>query len=151
MNKKGFTLVEILAVIVILAIITTIATVTFTSVKKKSLQRQYNAQITNIELQAEKYASNIFLSGNYAYITVNDLVVKGLIDSENGIVKSPYNTIINCYAVCLRKNTNTNSWSSEMLFESGDSNNDVCSGSYIGTDQNAFIYNTEKKSCIRSE
>ena len=38
MNKKrknGFTLVEIIAVIVILAIITVIATVSFTAVRKK--------------------------------------------------------------------------------------------------------------------
>ncbi|MBR1413348.1 MAG: type II secretion system protein [Bacilli bacterium] len=158
MNKKGFTLVEILAVIVILAIITTIATVTFSSVKKKSLQRQYDAQVTNIQLQSEKYASNKFLSSDKpAIIMVNDLVLAGLLESENGNVKDPYGNIINCYDICLVKDKYTNNYVATMQYNHGDNIGDTrCNkGSdddcdYVGLTPNglgAYGWDDIKKVC----
>ncbi len=58
MNKKGFTLVELLAIIVILVIIVSIAVKSFYSVRMDSLEELLKAKITEIESGAELYGQN---------------------------------------------------------------------------------------------
>lgn len=55
MNKKGFTLVELLAVIVILAVILTIAVPNMFKIINKSKEDTYNNQVTMIIDAAKKY------------------------------------------------------------------------------------------------
>ena len=54
-NKKGFTLMELLSVIVLLGIIITIGLFSISSIRKTILDRQYKNLKTEIELAAEKY------------------------------------------------------------------------------------------------
>ncbi|MDY4619439.1 MAG: prepilin-type N-terminal cleavage/methylation domain-containing protein, partial [Bacilli bacterium] len=57
-NKKGFTLVELLSVIVLLGIIITIGIFSVSSIRKTILDRQYKNLKTEIEIAAEKYYSD---------------------------------------------------------------------------------------------
>lgn len=54
-NKKGFTLVELLAVIVLLGIISTVAVVSFNSMQEKSKKEYYDKQRELIILSAKDY------------------------------------------------------------------------------------------------
>ena len=56
MNKKGFTLVELLGVIVILAVIITIAVVSYTGIQDNIKDEQYKNVINYILTNANDYA-----------------------------------------------------------------------------------------------
>lgn len=78
MDKKGFTLIEMLAVIIIIGIISTIAIVSITSVVQKAHQNTYLTMEKNIKEAAEGYLiDNIDLvpSGNVSLrIAANTLI-----------------------------------------------------------------------------
>src|SRR5574344_70646 len=88
MNKKGFTLAEVLAVIVILGIIITIAATSITAVVKRSKESALNRQIEYIESAAKNY----YISANYpdiGYVTVEELYKNGYLKEEN--INNPVN------------------------------------------------------------
>ena len=58
LNRKGFTLVEVLAVIVILAVIMAIAIPNITSLIEKNKQDNYNTTIESIKNAAQTYLSD---------------------------------------------------------------------------------------------
>ena len=58
MNKKGFTLVELMAVIVVLGIIITIAVVNVIGQSKKTRNQMYETKVTMIEKAAELYGQD---------------------------------------------------------------------------------------------
>mgnify|MGYP000051627642 CR=1 FL=1 len=81
MNRKGFTLVELLAVIVILAIIALITTVVVINIVETVKIRKYKVEEKSLEKAAELYYTNsqIFLFQDE--ISLNTLVEKGFINS----------------------------------------------------------------------
>lgn len=95
-NKKGFSLVEILAVIVILGIIAGIAGTSYLGYKNSLLQTEYENLVSLIEINAEKYANDYNLNA----VNVQTLIELGYISSDDGIIYSPIdNEIMNCYVV----------------------------------------------------
>ena len=74
LNKKGFTLVELLAVLVILVVIMTIAIPSVTSSIERSKHKQKNAKIELIESAAELYIDRYINS-----ITTNVISLESLI------------------------------------------------------------------------
>ena len=91
MNKKGFTLVELLAVIVILSIILVIAVPSVNRYIKQSKEKAYNTQISTIIEAAQAYASanSGLLPRKEEFvvkITLGQLKSSGLIKEE---VKNP--------------------------------------------------------------
>ncbi len=89
-NKKGFTLVELLAVIVILSIIVTIAVPGVMSVSDKLKVNMYCKKIGQIENQAKLYGEDIIdsLTESGISIAVKDLVDKGYIKRDQD--SAPY-------------------------------------------------------------
>ncbi|MBE6152512.1 MAG: hypothetical protein E7165_04300 [Firmicutes bacterium] len=57
MNKEGFTLVELLAIIIILAVILVLIVPSITGVLKDTRETAYNKQITVIENAAKKWGT----------------------------------------------------------------------------------------------
>lgn len=82
--KKGFTLVELLAVIVILGIIAAITMPIVDNVLKNSRQKAYDEQVNFILKQAEAWAAthdNRIQSDNE--ITLDTLINDGYIDQDS--------------------------------------------------------------------
>ena len=75
MNNKGFTLVELLAVIVITSVLTLITSVSVVGILKTSKNRLNNVQINSIKAAAQAWgADNIILlpdADNCIYLTLS--------------------------------------------------------------------------------
>ena len=86
MNKKGFTLVELLATIIILGLLTLLASTSVTKVLKESKGDLYTTQIKLVESAAEAWgAENIDKlpnDGECKFLTVETLQDYGLIDKD---------------------------------------------------------------------
>lgn len=81
MNKKGFTLAELLGVIVILGILITIATAVYTTVFDNQKEHTYQNKVTTIEVAAEKWADETNLSKPIT-ITVKRLVAESFYQAD---------------------------------------------------------------------
>lgn len=106
-NKKGFTLIEILCVIVIIGILSVIATVSIVNLSSKSKNNLYCAKIELIENIAESYGikyelelnnSNELYNGYKSLkIKVNTLVDAGKLEPDKGndVINPKDNTVMN--------------------------------------------------------
>ena len=97
-NKKGFTLMELLSVIVLLGIIITIGLFSINSIRKAILDRQYKNLKTEIELAAEKY----YQDTENTFFYVQTLIDEGYIKTDNSSLNiySPIDSnIMNCYMI----------------------------------------------------
>mgnify|MGYP000679032474 FL=1 len=81
MKKRGFTLVELLAVIVILAIIALITTVVVINIIETVKIRKYKVEEKSLEKAAELYYTNSQIFPFQDEISLNTLVEKGYINS----------------------------------------------------------------------
>ena len=100
MKNRGFTLVELIAVIAILAVILLLSFGVFTTVQQSVLDSQYNNLIIDIEAKAEDYARDIGTT-DILYINVDFLIKNGYIqaDDDNYIYDPRDNSIMNCYKI----------------------------------------------------
>ena len=85
LNKKGFTLMELLAVIVILAIIFTVALPSISSSVERSKNKQLNAKIEVIEAAGEVYISD----NNVNDVSIVTLFCDGILTKDE--LKDPFN------------------------------------------------------------
>ena len=87
LNNKGFTLVEVLAVIAILAIVMVIAIPNISSSIERSNNKKNEALEKVIKSEAELYVSNfknlLSFSDNKCYIDIKDLVNNGQLDEKD--------------------------------------------------------------------
>lgn len=91
-NSKGFTLVELLAVIVILAILITIAVPSTIGISNKLKENMFCKKIDSIEVAAKLYGEDrkSSFTENYETYPSRKIVVKDLI--ETGDLKKDNNT-----------------------------------------------------------
>ena len=96
-NKKGFTLSELIAVLVILSIIISLSSVIYINVRKNALEADYDNLKMSIEEVARKYASDT----NIMIVSVEDLIKAGYITPDDGsdIYDPRTNTSMNCYLI----------------------------------------------------
>ncbi len=77
--KKGFTIVELLGVIVLLSVLLLIAVPTYTNIQSKIKENIYEAKIANLlsksEVYAEEYGKMVF--------SINFLIENGIIEPDN--------------------------------------------------------------------
>ena len=90
MNKKGYTLIEIIAVIVIIALITTIVILNFDTSIGKTNTKKEEAFVTDLEKAAcvyidlkenAIYKSTCF-SSNTCSVTVGQLITSGMLSAD---------------------------------------------------------------------
>ena len=99
-NKKGFSLVELLAVIVILALITVIGVSSYRSISEDVKDVAYQNKVSLIETKAVEFAN----STGYLATNVDELVKSGFLagDDEVGNVIDPRNNeSLNCHVVSM--------------------------------------------------
>jgi len=89
LNKKGFTLVELLVVIVILAVIMSIAIPSITSSIERSKDKQKTQIIKLIESAGELYVDKHKNTVKPGPITLDKLIGDGLITAQE--MKDPFN------------------------------------------------------------
>lgn len=94
LNRKGFTLVELLAVITVLSLVVTIAIYIVTNVIVSSKENTYQVTINNIERESANYLlenSNEIFFVNNGIVEYQCIMVKNLVDAgyfKNDIVNS---------------------------------------------------------------
>ena len=138
LNKKGFTLVELLVVIVILAVIMSIAIPSITSSIERSKDKQ-KTQIINLivsagELYVDKHKNTVTPP-----ITLNQLIEDGLITKEE--MKDPFNEK---RTLCGHLSYNE----TEGVLWQPDENSEACSCSGSGTCC-TVINENDIKVCVR--
>ena len=89
MNNKGFTLVELLAIVVIISIIATVAVPNITNeinLSDKHTQNVVDESIENAsKLYVAKYYAKQFINGEQIKFTLNDLENDGLLNLKSGV------------------------------------------------------------------
>lgn len=106
MNKKGFTIVELIATIAILALLLLIGVSSSNIISNRIKERQRINLITKIEIAASRYATDYEVT----VILLEDLIKFGYITSEkDGNIYDPVNNeILNCYRIDIEKEKNYN-------------------------------------------
>lgn len=87
MNKKGFTLVEMLGVIVLLSVLVLITYTGITTMNKRSKENEWNDYKKTVYMASETYVNtkNIQVNGDI-YINISDLLNENYLDN---VVENP--------------------------------------------------------------
>ena len=86
MKNKAFTLIELLAVIVILGLLATITTPNIINAINVSREKTYSRQISLIEEAAERWAvDNMQIASSKNKISVSELKTEGYLNNRNYI------------------------------------------------------------------
>ena len=112
-NNKGFTLVELMAVIVVLAIIISIAVASAISISRKVKENMYETKvdmiISSAKIYGQDHPGNVGNSeGECSLISIQTLIDEGYIKKDkDGYVQNPIdNSSMNNLQVCIYKNNN---------------------------------------------
>lgn len=101
MKNKGFTLVELIAVIVIIALVLALTTGIFIGVRKNILEQVYENTINDILTKAESYAKETGMTGTID-INVDFLIKNGYLKADDDkYIYDPRNkdNKLNCYMI----------------------------------------------------
>ena len=113
MNKKGFTLIEILCVVALLAVITTIASASVINLSNASKENLYCAKLELIESAAKTYSASLIYELNQSTtyyegyksitITINDLIKSGNLspDKDDSVLSPLNNEVMNDLEIIL--------------------------------------------------
>ncbi len=88
MNKKGFTLIEILAVLVIMSVLAVAGYAGVGAIKKNINNKEYDAKVKTLESAAIDYGesnySQVVSKGSTGlYVSIKDLYLAGYINADN--------------------------------------------------------------------
>lgn len=94
-DKKGFTLVELIAVIVIACLMISLTSVAIYNVQKNVLEKDYDNLVTYLETKAAEYASKT----NVTTVSVEELIEAGYVqpDDQTDVYNPKDKTSMNCY------------------------------------------------------
>lgn len=113
MKQKGFTLIEILAVIVILGIVVALFAPKVNSIIKNASKELEKEQINQIINATKKYAvnnTNILPISGTTQITIQELINKGIIDNEKVINPKTKEELTGCVEITYNNNYNQYSY-----------------------------------------
>lgn len=85
MKKRGFTLIEMIAIITLLALIILVALPSMTKTLKRNEQKKYDNYINDLKLVSESYLveqlqkNNIIFKDDIAYFTLGDIIDAGYV------------------------------------------------------------------------
>ena len=98
-NRKGFTLIELIGVLVVLSILISASVAVFINIRNSVLEKEKSNLITYLETKAIEYANET----NVTAVSVEDLIKIGLIkpDDETDIYDPVTRESMNCYIIDL--------------------------------------------------
>lgn len=115
--KKGFTLIELIAVILLLGVLSVIAVASIDRVLKENKEKAYNTQIENIKSSTEVWiGKHIFEmpsnNSEYIIITLKDLKDDGLVsdDITNPMTKEQFDNSLQ-----IKITVNNNNYDIEII------------------------------------
>lgn len=96
-KKKGFTLTELIAVIIVLALLITLSIVAFVGIRKNVLKKDYNNLVSYLEAKAAEYANET----NITTVSVEELIKQGVVtaDDQKAIYNPENKESMNCYII----------------------------------------------------
>ena len=106
-KNKGFTIPELLAVIVIIGILVTIASASYNGISKTLKEKTYQNKINLIKTKAVEYATDNNVDAET--ISVAKLLNEGYLELENDTeanekLNNPNGGYLDCYQVSINKN-----------------------------------------------
>ena len=99
-GKKGFTLIELIAVVVLLAIVSTMAVLSVSLIGSKIRSKQRDNLLSSMQVQAKKYVEETGIKKVYVDTLIKEGYVAGdKIDGGKTIIVDPtdQNATLNCY------------------------------------------------------
>lgn len=161
-NKKGFTLVELMAVIVVLAIVIAIAVPTYGKIKRSIDRKNYENKVSLIKVAAAKFAEDTNITATF----VKELIEQGYLQADDeeghiyGIDKDYNKIILDCYVVLSERKDGLfySDFIEKDYSDSSEGNESICDYNipnklttdfkiemYDGSLNNTLEYNDDKK------
>ena len=130
MNKKGFTLIELIAVLVVLSILISASVMLFINIRKNILEKEYNNLVLYLETKASEYAEETSITT----INVEDLIKEGKVksDDETDIYDPRDNKSMNCFII--KSNFENGKYNSTLMEDLGKDENGKCNEYEVTTD-----------------
>ena len=121
MKKAGFTLVELMGVLIIIGVLSLIIIPVTTNLIKEQKEKQYNQQIAMIELASKNFGTDNLevlpsVDQEYIYITLGQLKSMGYLD-QNIVNPITEKEISNCARVKITKTGNIYTYEYEVESE----------------------------------
>ena len=130
--KKGFTLVELLAVIIILGILGLIVVPMVNETIKEQKEKLYNRQIETLESSAEAWSTKntdkLVEDGTSIYVSITTLVQDGYL--KNSDIKDPRNNKQMLGCVSISYDISYNQYVYEYVDANEDTYNNECVNAY---------------------
>lgn len=161
-NKKGFTLVELMAVIVVLAIVIAIAVPTYGKIKRSIDRKNYENKVSLIKVAAAKFAEDTNITATF----VKELIEQGYLQADDeeghiyGIDKDYNKIILDCFVVLSERKDGLfySDFIEKDYSDSSEGNESICDYNipnklttnfkiemYDGSLNNTLEYNDDKK------
>lgn len=143
MNKKGFTLIELIAVLVVLSILISASVMLFINIRKNILEKEYNNLVLYLETKASEYAEETSITT----INVEDLIKEGKVksDDETDIYDPRDNKSMNCFII--KSNFENGKYNSTLMEDLGKDENGKCNEYEVTTDYEVCKF--ENGQCIK--
>ena len=144
-NNKGYTLIELLAIVTVLSIIVGLSSVAFSQVQSNVLEKDYDNLKSYIETSALQYANDTGISGT---LTVQDLIEAGYVtpDDKSDKVFSPVdNEDITCYKVEIEYDSENDTYNTKFVNEEQELVDGKCT--VIVDEKSLQICRVEDSSC----
>lgn len=161
-NNKGFTLVELMAVIVVLAIVIAIAVPTYGKIKRSIDKKNYENKVSLIKVAAAKFAEDTNITATF----VKELIEQGYLQADDeeghiyGIDKDYNKIILDCFVVLSERKDGLfySDFIEKDYSDSSEGNESICDYNipnklttdfkiemYDGSLNNTLEYNDDKK------
>lgn len=152
MKKRGFTLIELMGVLIILGVLSLIIIPIVSNVLKEQKQKQYDQQIANIELMAKNFGSDNLVilpseDGESMDITLGQLKSMGYVE-KNIINPITEEEISNCARVTITKSGQNYNYAYDKDTENDTSCGDMTGGIIISAPVTKYIKKNEITSYI---
>ena len=111
MNKKGFTLVELIGVIILLSAIALISVPIINNSLKNTKEKTYNSQIDTIIKAAKRYVTEVGAGNDAGFdITMDDLINAKLIEDDVIIDSRDDSNMINTLTIHVTYDSSSKSY-----------------------------------------